>query len=55
MGVYKEYSQELVYVVGLSCEPVSGVVLNSIFFSFVFLGPHPQHMEVPRLEAELEL
>ena len=23
--------------------------------SFVFLGPHLQHMEVPRLEAELEL
>ena len=27
----------------------------SIFFSFVFLGPHPQHMEVPRLGVELEL
>ena len=23
------------------------------FLSFVFLGPHPQHMEVPRLEVEL--
>ena len=22
---------------------------------FVFLGPHPWHMEVPRLEVELEL
>ena len=25
------------------------------FFFFVFLGPHPQHMEVPRLGVELEL
>ena len=25
------------------------------FFSFVFLGPHLQHMEVPRLGVELEL
>ena len=26
-----------------------------IFKFFVFLGPHPQHMEVPRLEVESEL
>ena len=25
------------------------------FFSFVFLGPHPLHMEVPRLGLKLEL
>ena len=25
------------------------------FFFFVFLGPHPQHMEVPRLGVESEL
>jgi len=25
------------------------------FFPFGFLGPHPQHMEVPRLGVELEL
>ena len=25
------------------------------FFFFVFIGPHPQHMEVPRLGIELEL
>ena len=25
------------------------------FFCFCFLGPHPQHMEVPRLGVELEL
>ena len=26
-----------------------------IIFAFFFLGPHPQHMEVPRLGVELEL
>ena len=26
-----------------------------VFFFFVFLGLHPQHMEVPRLEVELKL
>ena len=25
------------------------------FFCFVFLGPHPRDIEVPRLRAELEL
>ena len=25
------------------------------FWSFVFLGPHPKHMEVPRLEVDLEM
>ena len=25
------------------------------FFFFCFSGPYPWHMEVPRLEAELEL
>ena len=25
------------------------------FFSFVFLGPHPRHMETPRLGVKLEL
>ena len=25
------------------------------FFFFCFLGPHPQHMEVPRLGVELEM
>ena len=28
---------------------------TSFFFFFVFLGPHTQHMEVPRLGAESEL
>ena len=28
---------------------------KNIFLSFVFSGPHPQHMEVPRLGVELEL
>ena len=26
-----------------------------LIFIFVFLGLHPQHVEVPKLEAELEL
>ena len=26
-----------------------------LFSSFVFLGPHPRHMEVPRLGVQLEL
>ena len=25
------------------------------FLSFVFLGPHPRHKEVPKLEVESEL
>ena len=28
---------------------------NSLYFFLVFSGPHPWHMEVPRLGAELEL
>ena len=27
----------------------------SVFFSFVFLGPHPRHLEVPRLGVQSEL
>ena len=30
-------------------------VLQREFFSFFFLGPHPQHMEVPRLRVKSEL
>ena len=29
--------------------------LPSLFFVCVFLGSHPQHMEVPRLGVESEL
>ena len=28
---------------------------DNFFFSFVSLGPHPQHMEVPRLVVKMEL
>ena len=31
------------------------ISVSSIGFVFVFLGPHMQHMEVPRLGIELEL
>ena len=37
---------------------VSVPALSNVFFvcvCFVLLGPHPQHMEVPRLGVELEL
>ena len=29
--------------------------LRSLFYLFVFLGPHPQHVKVPRLGIVLEL
>ena len=32
-----------------------GESLSFFFFFFVFLGPHPQRMEVPRLGVESEL
>ena len=35
-------------IVGLS-------YFSFLFLSFVFLGPYPRHMEVPRLEVESEL
>ena len=28
---------------------------DDLFFFLVFLGPHPEHMEVSRLEVESEL
>ena len=31
------------------------IYLFIYFWSFVFLGLHPRHMEVPRLEVESEL
>ena len=30
-------------------------LLCFVLLCFAFLGPHPQHMEVPRLGVELEL
>ena len=33
----------------------AALLFFSFFFFFCFLGPHPQHMEVPRLGVELEL
>ena len=32
-----------------------GYISLLLFFSLFFLGPHLQHMEVPRLGLELEL
>ena len=34
---------------------ISFFLFLSFFFFFVFLGPHLQHMEVPRLRVELQL
>ena len=31
------------------------VIFSLFFFVLVFLGPHPQHMEAPRLGVESEL
>ena len=40
----------------LGLGPGQMVTTNTVLFCFVFfLGPHPQHMEVPRLGVESEL
>ena len=39
----------------LSLAQCSGQETLGFFLSFVFLGPHPRHMKVPRLVVELEL
>ena len=44
---------DLLYVSFFVCLFV--FVFCFIFWSFVFLGQHPRHMEIPRLGAELEL
>ena len=38
----------------LQNKPVA-IVRNNSYISFFFLGPHPQHKEVPRLGVKLEL
>ena len=39
----------------LSADTQADTFLIYTFFFFVFLGPHPQHMQVPRLGVESEL
>ena len=34
---------------------LGNVIITYCLFFFFFLGPHPRHMEVPRLGVELEL
>ena len=34
---------------------ITSISISFLFFLFVFLGPHLQYMEVPRLGAESEL
>ena len=33
----------------------NAVIVQPFFFLFFFLGPHPWHMEVPRLGIQMEL
>ena len=33
----------------------NGFLFVVVVWFFVFLGPHPRHMEVPRLDVELEM
>ena len=35
--------------------PPKNSLLKAIFFFLIFLGPHPRHMEVPKLGVELAL
>ena len=37
------------------CLSVNIFIYLFIYLLFYFLGPHPQHMEVPRLAVESEL
>ena len=39
----------------LRCSIFYLLIIINIFLSFVFLGPHPWHMKVPRLGVESEL
>ena len=39
----------------LSNMNVKVTMVSRNFFFFVFLGPHPQHIDVPRLVVESEL
>ena len=49
-----ERSSWLDYMVGVEMETCGWSELF-IYLFFVFLGPHPWHMQVPRLGLELEL
>ena len=40
------------FVLEQLCDTALGLFFS---FFFVFLGPHPQHMEIPRLGVESEL
>ena len=53
----KEGSQQISDRVSLFFLSVTFFLSLSLFLSFflVFLGPHPGHMEVPRLRVKLEL
>ena len=51
-------AQELTYVMGAAIwkkKKKSWIWFKSFFKKFFALGPHPQHMEVPRLGVESAL
>ena len=39
---------------GIIWQYLGSILFFFFFFFFVFLGPHVQHMEVPKLGTELE-
>ena len=51
-GLWPAWCPSFVYISPLKCLLKCHLFF---FFFFVFLGPYPRHMEVPRLGVELEL
>ena len=50
------FHSKLLYAAGQRTKPLNKTDFIYLFISFfIFLGPHPQHMEVPRLGVESEL
>lgn len=52
--VSKKLSSSQDYL-GLRHSYLLGVLLYYVLLLFIFLGPHPRHTKVPKLEVELEL
>ena len=48
-------SKEIIYPAHGHHAQFGGIVGKGEFFLSVFLGPHPWHMEVPRLRVQSEL
>ena len=54
---FKASLYQFVYLALQPCcvQHVTLFVFMALYLFFVFLGPHPHHMEVPRLGIKLEL